>query len=241
MKKRVLITGSSRGIGKAIAIDLAKAGFSITCHGRELSEALSSTSRELQDISESNNYLTFDVLDRALTKKLLEENISEFGAFYGVVLSAGITKDVPFPGMEDEDWDSVINIDLGGFYNVLRPIIMPMIQLRTGGRIISISSLSGVVGNRGQVNYSAAKAGLIGASKALSKELAKRRITVNCIAPGGIESDMLTDKVREELLKSIPMGRLGRVEEVSAAAKYLFSPEAEYMTGQTLILAGGIF
>lgn len=245
MRKRVLVTGSSRGIGREIAMALADEGYLITCHGRSNSSYLQDTLSNLNRLSSEKDIehgsLIFDVSDRALCFKVLEEDIQKFGAYYGVVLSAGITKDGPFPGMKDEDWDEILNVDLGGFYNVLRPLIMPMIQLRQGGRIVPIASISGITGNRGQVNYSAAKAGLIGASKALSKELAKRRITVNCVAPGGVSTDMVSDKLRDEMLKMVPMGRLAEPREVAGAVTYLFSEVSEYMTGQVLVLNGGMF
>ncbi|HMO19248.1 MAG TPA: 3-oxoacyl-ACP reductase FabG [Oligoflexia bacterium] len=241
MNKRVLVTGSSRGIGKSIAITLLKSGFDVVFHGRTQSDSLLGAAEEMKGFGYNVRALFFDVVDRALSREILEAEVKERGAFYGVVLSAGIHRDMPFPGMLDEAWDDVLKVDLFGFYNVLRPLVMPMIQLRSGGRIVCISSLSGIVGNRGQVNYSAAKAGLIGASRALSRELAKRKITVNCVAPGGVETEMIDDNLREQMLKAIPMGRLARPEEIAASVSYLFSEEAEYMTGQTLVLSGGLF
>jgi 3-oxoacyl-[acyl-carrier protein] reductase len=157
-----------------------------------------------------------------------------------VVCNAGVTADGPFPGLSGNDWDSVLRTNLDGFYNILHPLVMPMIQLRTGGRIVVMSSVAGVIGNRGQVNYSASKAGLIGAAKALSKELAKRRISVNCVAPGFIESEMTEALPREEITKMIPMQRLGRPEEVGALVSFLFSEQAEYLTGQVLTISGGL-
>lgn len=241
MKKRVLVTGSSRGIGSSVARKLAAQGFAVTLHGKTESDALLSMHDELCSQYPETQKLVFDVLQREQVKQLLLEDIASKGAFYGIVLSAGLHRDMPFPAMEDDAWDEVLGVSLDGFYNVLRPLVMPMIQLRDGGRIVPIASLSGVIGNRGQVNYSAAKAGLIGAAKALARELAKRRISVNCIAPGAIATDMVSAEVEEQLLKHIPMSRLGRPEEVAAAVSYLFSSEAEYMTGQTLVLSGGLF
>lgn len=238
MKRKVLVVGSSRGIGRAIALDLAQQGFELVAHGRTESVELSKTLEMLATYQVRS--LCFDVTEREKTLKILNEEVERNGAFYGVVLSAGIAKDMPFPGMNDEAWDSVLRVNLDGFYNVLRPLVMPMIQLRSGGRIVVISSISGVIGNRGQVNYSAAKAGLIGATKALSRELAKRKITVNAIAPGGVETEMIDARLKEEMLKAIPMGRLAKADEVAGAVTYLFSEKAEYMTGQTLILSGGL-
>lgn len=238
MKKKVLVVGSSRGIGRAIALELAQNGFEIVVHGRTESLELKHTLELLKDREVRS--LVFDLTEREKTLNTLQTEVQKNGAFYGVVLSAGIARDMPFPAMDEDSWDSVLKVDLDGFYNVLRPLVMPMIQLREGGRIVVISSISGVVGNRGQVNYSAAKAGLIGATKALSRELAKRKITVNAIAPGGVETQMIDEKLKEEMLKAIPMGRLAKPEEIAAAAAYLFSDKAEYMTGQTLILSGGL-
>lgn len=238
MKKKVLVIGSSRGIGRAVALELAQQGFELVVHGRTQSNELDKTIKLLSQFEARS--LAFDVTDRKEALHILAQEVQEKGAFYGVVICAGIAKDMPFPGMDEQAWDSVLRLDLDGFYNVLRPLVMPMIQLRCGGRIVVLSSVSGIVGNRGQVNYSAAKAGLIGATKALSRELAKRRITVNAIAPGGVETEMIDAKLKEEMLKAIPMGRLAKVEEIAAAVGYLFSENAEYMTGQTLILSGGL-
>ncbi|MCL4138532.1 UNVERIFIED_CONTAM: hypothetical protein GTU68_020306 [Idotea baltica] len=241
MSRRVLITGSSRGLGKSIAKKLLEDGFSITIHGRTNSTHFKETLSEFQAISSEARGLVFDVVDRKKTKQVLEDSVAADGAFYGIVLSVGIHRDMPFPGMSDEAWDSVIRVDLDGFYNVMRPLVMPMILLKDGGRIVPIASLSGVVGNRGQVNYSAAKAGLIGASKALAQELVSRKITVNCIAPGAIKTDMIDLALEEKLVKQIPMNRLGRAEEIAAAASYLFDEDASFMTGQTLVISGGMF
>lgn len=238
MKKKVLVVGSSRGIGRAVALELANFGFELVVHGRTITTELEQTLGLLNHCEARS--LTFDITNREETFKLLEEEVEKNGAFYGVVLCAGIAKDMPFPAMDEESWDRVLRVDLDGFYNVLRPLVMPMIQLRNGGRIVVLSSISGVIGNRGQVNYSAAKAGLIGATKALSRELAKRKITVNAIAPGGVETEMIDARLKEEMLKAIPMGRLAKPEEVAGAVSYLFSEKAEYMTGQTLILSGGL-
>jgi 3-oxoacyl-[acyl-carrier protein] reductase len=240
--KTVLVAGSSRGIGRAIALELTRAGYDVCLHGSKESEALNESIELTCKLHNTTpKKLVFDVTNRAETKSNLEAHIKEHGAFYGVVLAFGIAKDGPFPGLSDDDWDHVLRVDLDGFYNVLKPLVMPMIQRRDGGRIVTISSISGIVGNRGQVNYSAAKAGLIGATKALAKELAKRKITVNCVAPAGIETDMIDDRLKEEMCKINPMGRLGKVEEVAGAVKYLFSEEASYMSSQVLVLNGGMF
>ena len=184
--------------------------------------------------------LNFDISNRDETREILTKDINEHGTYYGVVLNAGITSDVPFPAMEDEDWDKVINTNLGGFYNTLRPIILNMIQQRKG-RIVALSSVSGLTGNRGQVNYSASKAGIIGAVKSLAREVAKRNITVNCVAPGVINSDM-TENLNEDIIKElIPMKRTGTAKEVASLINYLFSEDAAYITGQVISVNGGLY
>ena len=158
-----------------------------------------------------------------------------------MVLNAGIAKDNVFPIMEENEWDDVINTNLGGFYNVLKPVVMPMIEKRVKGRIIAMSSISGLAGNRGQVNYSASKAGITGAVKALSLELAKRGITVNAVAPGIIETDMIKDVPVEEVKKMIPMRRIGQAKEVASLVNYLMSEDAAYITGQVISVNGGMY
>ena len=223
--KKVIVTGSSRGIGKAIAESLHAAGYEVVTHS----------------VKSGGTDLQFDVADRAAVQAALEKWVSANGAPYGVVLNAGIAADNAFPAMGDDEWDRVLRTDLDGFYNVLKPLVLPMVQARAGGRIIVISSISGVIGNRGQVNYSAAKAGLIGAAKALAVELAKRKITVNCVAPGVIETEMIDGMFAEEVMKAIPMRRFGKPEEVAAAVKYLMSDEAAYVTRQVIQVNGGMF
>lgn len=223
--KKVIVTGSSRGIGKAIAESLRAAGYEVMTHS----------------VKSGGTDLQFDVADREATQAALEKWVAENGAPYGVVLNAGIAADNAFPAMEGEEWDRVLRTDLDGFYNVLKPLVLPMVQVRAGGRIIAISSISGVIGNRGQVNYSAAKAGIIGAAKALAVELAKRKITVNCVAPGVIETEMIDGIFADEVMKAIPMRRFGKPEEVAAAVKYLMSDEAAYVTRQVIQVNGGLF
>ncbi|MCF3127230.1 3-ketoacyl-ACP reductase FabG2 [Acinetobacter soli] len=240
MNKRILVTGSSRGIGKAIALALAQAGFDVVVHARSRIDEANHVADEIRALGRRSDVLMFDVTDRERTKQQLEAFIEQHGAFYGVVLNAGLTRDAAFPALLDDDWDQVVSTSLDGFYNVLKPIIMPMIQLRKGGRIVTLSSVSGVMGNRGQVNYSAAKAGLIGATKALSLELAKRKITVNCVAPGLIETEMVTEEVKSHALAMIPMQRLGQANEVASLVRFLCSDEASYITRQVISVNGGM-
>ncbi|MCD8024072.1 MAG: 3-oxoacyl-ACP reductase FabG [Candidatus Gastranaerophilales bacterium] len=241
MNKTVLITGSSRGIGKETALYLAKNGFDIVLHCNKNVEKLTDVKKEIEETGQNARILQFDISDRKKCQNVLEKDIQENGAYYGVVLNAGINKDNPFPMLEDSEWDDVINTNLTGFYNVLKPVCMPMIQNRKGGRIVAMTSISGLTGNRGQVNYSASKAGIIGAVKALSRELAKRKITVNCVAPGIIESDMTKDIPDEIISTLIPLKRMGTPKEVASLINYLFAEDASYITGQVISVNGGMY
>ncbi len=241
MAKEVLITGSSRGIGKACAIYLAKNGFDIVLHCNKNISKAEEVLTEIKEIGVNGRILQFDVKDRNACRKVISNDITTHGCYYGTVLNAGIAKDNVFPIMEDEEWDDVINTNLGGFYNILKPIVMAMIEDRIKGRIIAMSSISGLKGNRGQVNYSASKAGIIGAVKALGLELAKRKITVNAIAPGIIDTDMIQDIPQDEVKKLIPMKRFGKPEEVASLVNYLMSEDAGYITGQVISVNGGLF
>lgn len=242
MKKTVLVTGASKGIGKAIACKLSKDGFSIVIHYHSDKQGALDTKNRIQQIGGEARLLQFDVSDRLQCQQVIETDIEHFGAYYGVINNAGIIRDGAFPALTDQDWKDVIHTDLDSFYNVLHPCIMPMIGLRSGGRIIVISSVSGICGNRGQVNYSAAKAGLIGASKALALELAKRKITVNCIAPGLIDTGILDMEpiALQEAMKMIPLKRMGQVDEVAELASYLMSDLAGYITRQVISINGGM-
>lgn len=238
--KRVLVTGASGGIGSAIALQLGRDGFDVTLHYRNNAAKADSLAQEIIAAGGSAHTVSFDLADRDATQKTLEAEVEQHGAYWGVVCNAGVTADNTFAALSGEDWDRVINTNLGGFYNVLRPLIMPLVRLRDGGRVVTIASVSGIMGNRGQTNYSAAKAGVIGATKALAMELATRRITVNCVAPGPIETEMLDDALRKEILKQVPMGRLGKPEEVAGLVAFLFSESAAYITRQVFSVNGGM-
>jgi len=241
MTNTVLVTGSSRGIGKAIALRLAQDGYDIVLHCRNNLVQAEQVADEIKLIGQTVRTLQFDIADRDKAKTILEQDMEAFGAYYGVVCNAGVTRDNAFPAMPADEWDLVIDTNLDGFYNVLHPIIMPMVRRRKPSRIITMSSVSGEVGNRGQVNYSAAKAGIIGATKALAIELAKRKITVNCVAPGLIDTEMMATVHMDEALKMVPMKRVGKVEEVAATVSFLMSEDAAYITRQVISVNGGMY
>jgi len=234
--KKVLVTGSSRGIGKEIALYLAKSGYDIDVHYAYNEQKAIETADEIKALGCEAQILKFDIKNREECAKVLADKL-----YYGVVLNAGIARDNVFPALEDDEWDDVIDTNLTGFYNVLKPLVMPMISNRVKGRIITMSSVSGISGNRGQVNYSASKAGIIGATKSLALELAKRGITVNCIAPGVIDTEMIKDVPLDEVKKLIPMKRVGQAKEVASLANYLMSEDASYITGQVISVNGGLY
>jgi len=240
MNDAVLVTGSSRGIGKAIALQLAKSGYQVVVHYRIRKEEAEVVQQQIHTLGGQARVLQFDVTDRKQTRSVLEEDINQNGAYYGVVCNAGITSDAAFPAMTGEQWDEVIHTNLDSFYNVLNPVTMPMVRRRKPGRIVTLASVSGLIGNRGQVNYSAAKAGVIAATKSLALELAKREITVNCVAPGFIETEMTEQIPVEEALKLIPFRRTGKVEEVAALVNFLISSESSYITRQVIAINGGM-
>ena len=240
MRKSVLVTGSSRGIGKAIALRIAQDDYDIVLHCRSRREQADSVAQAIVALGQQARVLQFDIADRQATAAALEADIESHGCYYGVVCNAGMALDNAFPAMSGGEWDVVLRTNLDGFYNVLNPLIMPMVRRRAPGRIVTLTSLSGLIGNRGQVNYSAAKAGIIGASKALALELAKREITVNCVAPGLIETEMIGDLELAELLKLIPARRVGKPEEVAALVSFLLTNEAAYITRQVISVNGGM-
>jgi 3-oxoacyl-[acyl-carrier protein] reductase len=240
MRKTVLVTGSSRGIGKAIALRLARDDYDIVLHYRSRREEADNVARSIVSLGRQARILQFDVGERHAAAAALKADIEQHGCYYGVVCNAGIARDNAFPAMSGEDWDVVLKTNLDGFYNVLNPLIMPMVRRRSPGRIVTLTSVSGLIGNRGQVNYSASKAGIIGATKALALELAKREITVNCVAPGLIATEMTRDVQLEEVLKLIPAHRIGKPEEVAAVVSFLLTDEAAYITRQVISVNGGL-
>lgn len=239
-KPRVLVTGSSRGIGRAIALRLAASGFAVGVHCRNRRDMAEVVAETIRSGGGSASVLQFDVCDRKTTRAALEADLAANGTWWGIVVNAGVTRDNAFPAMSDQDWDVVIDTGLNGFYNIVHPLVMPMVRAKKGGRIVTLASVSGVIGNRGQVNYSAAKGGLIAASKALALELASRRITVNCVAPGLVDTEMLADLPTEEILKLVPLGRVGKPEEIAATVDFLFSEGAAYITRQVIGVNGGL-
>jgi len=240
MTKSVLVTGSSRGIGKAIAMRLARDGYDIVLHCRSRRDEADEVARAIIAMGRQARVLQFDISEREACAAALDTDIEQHGCYYGVVCNAGVARDNAFPAMTGSDWDIVLKTNLDGFYNVLNPLVMPMVRRRQPGRIVTLASISGLTGNRGQVNYSAAKAGIIGATKALALELAKRDITVNCVAPGLIETDMIGSVPLDEALKLIPARRIGKPEEVAAAVSFLLAEDAAYVTRQVISVNGGM-
>jgi len=241
MSSTVLVTGASRGIGKAIAVRLARDGYDVVVHYHSRRDAAEDVAGQVRALGRSARLLQFDVSQREAVAQALAADVEAHGAYYGVVCNAGIARDAAFPAMTGEDWDAVVRTNLDSFYNVLQPLVMPMVRRRAPGRIVTLASVSGIIGNRGQANYSAAKGGIIAATKALAVELAKREITVNCVAPGLIDTDMVdANTPMEKILEVIPMQRIGKPEEVAAAVSFLMSPDAAYVTRQVIAVNGGL-
>jgi 3-oxoacyl-[acyl-carrier protein] reductase len=236
---RALVTGASRGIGAAIAKSLATTGRHILVNYRTGKEPADAVVAAIVAAGGSAESVGFDVADAEATRAAIARLLEDPRPIDVLVNNAGIAKDAPFPVLSAEAWTSVTRTVLDGFFNVTQPLVMPMVQ-RRWGRIVNISSVSGVIGNRGQVNYSAAKAGLIGATRALAKEVAKKGVTVNAVAPGLVDTDMLKGAPIDEILPFVPMRRLGKAEEVAAAVAFLVSDGAAYVTGQVLGMDGGL-
>lgn len=239
-QQTILVTGASSGIGQAIAARLASDGFGVVVHYGRNREGGEQTASIIQEAGGDARLISFDISDTDQCRDVIEKDIEQHGAYFGVVCNAGMHHDAAFPMLSDDQWLNVVNTNLNGFYNVLKPVVMPMIRQRKGGRIVTMSSISGQMGNRGQTNYSAAKAGIIGATKALAVELAKRKITVNCVAPGLIETEMTNNPHLEQVIKEIPMQRMGQPEEVADLVSFLCSENAAYITRQVLAVNGGM-
>ncbi|NIZ01722.1 3-oxoacyl-ACP reductase FabG [Thalassospira lucentensis] len=240
MTDSILVTGASKGIGAATARRLARDGYDVIIHYHSDRDGAQKVLDDVTALGRSGRLITFDIADRDGVRTALEADIAEHGAPFGVVLNAGLTRDAAFPALEDDDWDKVLHTNLDGFYNVIKPLVMPMIQRRKGGRIVALTSIAGIAGNRGQVNYSASKAGIIGAVKSLALELAKRKITVNAVAPGVIETQMTDELPADEVKKMIPMRRYGTADEVAATIAFLCGSDASYITRQVISVNGGM-
>ena len=237
--KRALVTGGSGAIGKAICLELSRLQLHVIIHGYQNSAGIEETARVIQQNGGSAEYLTFDVCDEAKSRETLESTLNQ-GPIQVLVNNAAFHHDAPMAGMSSTEWTSVIDVSLNGFFNVTQPLLMPMMRTRWG-RIITISSLSGVIGRRGQTNYAAAKSGLHGASKSLAYEVASRGITVNVVAPGLIESPVTQKAFSPEQIDSlVPMKRLGTPEEVAHLVAFLASEHAGYISGQIIGINGAM-
>ncbi len=240
MNKTILITGATGGLGQAMALALGKKGFDLVLHYHRNEVRAQELKNEIATMGVAVRLVQFAVNDRAHTQSVLMDDVGTHGAYYGVVCNAGIIRDNAFPAMTGTEWDQVIHTNLDAFYNVLHPLVMPMVRAKQGGRIITIASVSGLMGNRGQTNYSASKGGLIAATKSLAIELAKRKITVNCVAPGIIETEMTDDMDPKMIKEMVPLRRAGTAAEVAGLVVYLMSKEAAYVTRQVISINGGM-
>ena len=243
--KKVLVTGASGGIGRACAVEAAKAGYYVICHYNGSKGKAEETLAQIEAAGGKGELIQFNISDREDCKAKLDEMTAKHGVLWEIINNAGITRDNTFVGLTGDDWDAVIHTNLDSFYNVLSPLVMGMASRKNkrGGRIITMASVSGLYGNRGQTNYSASKAGIIGATKALAVELAGRNITVNCIAPGVIETDMtkaIDPQIYDMIMGTIPMKRAGKPEEIGALAVFLLSEAAGYITRQVITVNGGM-
>lgn len=237
-QKVALVTGAGRGIGSCIAVRLAQDGYFVAINFAHSKDGAEATLRKIEEGGGRGLVVRFDVRNAAETTDALSSLIEKHPVSI-LVNNAGICSDAAFPSMGAAQWNDVLSTSLDGFFNVTQPLVMPMVQRRYG-RIVSLSSIAGILGNRGQVNYAAAKAGLIGATKALALEVAKRGVTVNAVAPGLIDTEMIQEAPLADLVKTIPMRRLGKADEVAALVSFLCSNEAGYITGQTISVGGGL-
>ena len=242
MEKYALITGATRGIGKQIAITLAKQGYNIALNYRKENEELENTKKEIEEIGVQVLAVKGDVANFEECENFVKQVIERFGQIDVLVNNAGITKDMLLMRMKKEDFEQVIDTNLVGTFNVTKNAVPYMMKARSG-RIINISSVVGISGNAGQTNYSASKAGIIGFTKSLAKEIASRNILVNAVAPGFIETnmtDVLKDDVKQEIAKNIPLKRMGTAQDVANVVKFLASDDSSYITGQVINVDGGM-
>ena len=239
-QKIAIVTGGSRGIGRAIAVELAAHGYQIVITYKANEEAAAETLRLIREAGRSGEAVKFDVGNAAEAEGAISDLLGRLERVDVLVNNAGVTADGLFLMMPRRDWDAVIDTTLHGFYNMTKPVLRKMLR-RKSGAIVSLSSVSALVGNRGQANYAAAKAGLIAASRVLSSEVARLGVRVNVVAPGPVDTEMIRDAPLENIKQMIPMGRIGRPEEVAKVVRFLCSDDASYITGQVISVNGGMF